>query len=395
MRRKISVFTATRAEYGLLYGLMQEIDADPELELQVIVTGAHLSPEYDFTCRNIEDDGFKINEKLEMLLSSDTAIGMIKSMGLALIGLAEIFERLRPDLLVLLGDRYETLAAAQAAIMHHIPIAHIAGGEISMGAVDDSIRHAITKMAHFHFVASEIYRKRVIQLGEAPDRVFDVGSTGIDQIKKLGLLSRQDLARALNFDLEPPFFLITYHPPTLESDAEHEILELLAALDHYPDIHLIITGSNADMGGRRINLLMKDYAARNPERVYYNTSLGQLKYLSAMQHCQLLIGNSSSAIIEAPFLKKAVVNVGSRQSGRLKAACIIDCKARQSDIRAAIEQALSPEFQARLPGVKSWYGDGNSAEKIKSILKNANLKGILQKKFYDLDFEVNKGPLNE
>jgi UDP-hydrolysing UDP-N-acetyl-D-glucosamine 2-epimerase len=388
MVRKICVLTGTRAEYGLLYGLMQEIAGDSDLELQVIATGAHLSPEYGLTCQNIENDGFNINEKLEMLLSSDTAVGMIKSMGLALIGLAEIFERLHPDLLVLLGDRYETLAAAQAALMHHIPIAHIAGGEVTEGAVDECMRHAITKMAHFHFVASEIYRKRVIQLGENPNHVFNVGSTGIDQLKKLHLLSRQDLAQALNFDLKRPFFLITYHPPTLQLEAEHEILELLAALDHYPDIHLIITGSNADMGGRRISALMKDYAAQNPERVYYNTSLGQLKYLSAMQHCQLLIGNSSSAIIEAPFLKKAVVNIGSRQSGRLKAACIIDCAARESDIRAAIDQALSPQFQTQLPGVKSLYGDGNSAEKIKEILKNVNLKGILPKKFYDLDFEI-------
>ncbi len=384
MNRKICVLTGTRAEYGLLYWLMQEIAADADLELQIIATGTHLSPEYGLTYQIIENDGFKINEKLEMLLSSDTAVGMAKSLGLAIIGLAEALERLRPDILVLLGDRYEILAAAQAAILHHITVAHIAGGEITEGAVDEYIRHAVTKMAHFHFVAAEIYRQRVIQLGEDPERVYNVGSTGIDHLKKLQLLSRQELAQALDFDLKPPFFLVSYHPPTLETEANDSAMELSATLHHYPNIKIVMTGSNADMGGRRISALMKDYAFKNPGRVYYSPSLGQLKYLSAMQHCQLLIGNSSSAIIEAPVFKKAVVNIGSRQSGRLKATCIVDCEPREADIKRAIDYALSPQFQAKLPGTKSLYGAGNSAEKIKEVLKKAHLSGILKKKFYDL-----------
>ena len=390
MHKKICVVTGSRAEYGLLQGLMQEIAMDSTLELQIIATGAHLSPEYGLTFQNIENDGFIINEKLEMLLSSDTALGMAKSLGLAVIGFADVLDRLHPDVLVLLGDRYEILAAAQAAMLVHIPIAHIAGGEITEGAVDELIRHAITKMAQLHFVAAEIYRKRVIQLGENPANVFNVGSTGIDHLKKLHLLSRQELAETLIFDLGKRFFLVAYHPATIESDTTNGAIELLEALDHYPYMHLIITGSNADMGGREINALMNDYACQNPSRVTYAASLGQTRFLSAMQHCDLIIGNSSSGIIEAPALKKAVVNIGSRQSGRLKAACIIDCEANHSAIITAIERALSSDFQTLLPNVQSLYGEGNSAERIKEVLKTVNPGEILKKKFYDVSYNINE-----
>ena len=385
---KICVVTGSRAEYGLLQGVMQEIAMDSSLQLQIIATGAHLSPEYDLTYQIIEFDGFRIDEKVEMLLSSDTGVGMAKSLGLGVIGFAEVLLRLHPDILVLLGDRYEILAAAQAAMLVQIPIAHIAGGEITEGAVDEYIRHAVTKMAQLHFTASEVYRKRVIQLGEHPAYVYNVGSTGIDNLNKMQLFSRQELAQSLNFDLGKGFFVVTYHSPTLEEDTANGAIELLAALDHYPDTNVIITGTNADKGSREITVVMSDYAAHNPNRVFYAVSLGQLRYLSAMSHCDLIVGNSSSGIIEAPFLKKAVVNIGSRQSGRLKAACIIDCKAKQADIKTAIDQALSPQFQALLPGVQSLYGEGNSAEKIITILKAINLTEIRKKKFYDVRFDV-------
>jgi UDP-N-acetylglucosamine 2-epimerase (non-hydrolysing)/GDP/UDP-N,N'-diacetylbacillosamine 2-epimerase (hydrolysing) len=388
--KKICVVTGSRAEYGLLQGLMQEIETDSSLELQIIVTGAHLSPEYGLTFHMIENDGFFINEKVEMLLSSDTAIGMTKSLGLGIICFADALDRLHPDILVLLGDRYEILAAAQAALLARIPVAHIAGGEITVGAVDELIRHAITKMAHLHFVASEVYRKRVIQLGENPACVFNVGSTGIDYLKKCQLLSRLELAQSLDFDLGKILFLITYHPPTLEPNTINGVKEMLGALDQFPDANLIITGSNADMGGKEINKVLHEYAGNNSDRVYFSISLGQQRYLSAMQQCNVIIGNSSSAIIEAPALKKAVVNIGSRQSGRLKADCIIECEAKQAHIKAAIEHALSSEFQANLPAVKSLYGEGNSARNIKDILKNANLVEIMKKKFYDLNFHIDE-----
>jgi UDP-N-acetylglucosamine 2-epimerase (non-hydrolysing)/GDP/UDP-N,N'-diacetylbacillosamine 2-epimerase (hydrolysing) len=386
--KKICIITGSRAEYGLLQGLMQEIVIDSTLELQVIATGTHLSPDFGLTYQTIEYDGFCINEKVEILLSSDTGVGMAKSLGLGVISFAEVLDRLHPDILVLLGDRYEILAAAQAAMLVQIPIAHIAGGEITEGAVDEFIRHAITKMAQLHFVTSEVYRKRVIQLGEHPASVFNVGSTGIDNLKKMQLLSRQELARSLNFDLGKRFFMVTYHSPTLEADTINGAIELLAALNHYPDAKLIITGSNADKGGKEINTLMNDYAWQNPNRVYYTASLGQLRYISAIWHCDIVIGNSSSGIIEAPALKKAVINIGSRQSGRLKAASIIDCQAKQAAIKTAIDQALSPQFQALLPGVQSLYGEGNSAEKIITILKAVDLTEIRKRKFYDVGFDV-------
>jgi UDP-hydrolysing UDP-N-acetyl-D-glucosamine 2-epimerase len=386
--KKICIITGSRAEYGLLQGLMQEILIDSTLELQVIATGTHLSPDFGLTYQTIEYDGFCINEKVEILLSSDTGVGMAKSLGLGVISFAEVLGRLHPDILVLLGDRYEILAAAQAAMLVQIPIAHIAGGEITEGAVDEFIRHAITKMAQLHFVTSEVYRKRVIQLGEHPASVFNVGSTGIDNLKKMQLLSRQELARSLNFDLGKRFFMVTYHSPTLETDTINGAMELLAALNHYPDAKLIITGSNADKGGKEINALMNDYYLQNPNRVYYSTSLGQLRYISAIRHCDIIIGNSSSGIFEAPALKKAVVNVGSRQSGRLKATCIVDCEPKRADIMTAIDQALSPQFQSLLPDTQSLYGEGNSVERIITILKADNLTEIRKKKFYDVCFDV-------
>lgn len=385
--RKIAIVTGSRAEYGLLYWLMKEISEDPELALQLIVTGSHLSPEFGLSYKQIEEDGFIINEKVEILLSSDTAIGMAKSLGLAVIGIADALQRLQPDILVILGDRYEIMAAAQAAMLLRIPIAHISGGESTEGALDEAIRHAITKMSHLHFVAAENYRKRVIQLGEEPSRVFNYGDTGLDNIKKLPLLSCNELEKEIDFKLGKISFLVAYHPTTLEmGNPEDPARELLAALDYYPHAHIIMTGSNADTGGRSISRLLEAYACDKEGRVRFYTSLGQLRFLSAMKHCKLVIGNSSSGIVEAPALKTAAVNIGDRQKGRLKAASIIDCRENQQDITTAIDRALSPEFQKQLAGVQSLYGDCNASRRIKEELKHVSLEGILRKKFYDVEY---------
>ncbi len=385
--RKIAIVTGSRAEYGLLYWLMKEIVADPELELQIIVTGTHLSPEFGFSYKRIEEDGFIINEKLEILLSSDTATGMAKSLGLGIIGFADAFQRLQPDMLVILGDRYEIMAAALDAMMLCIPIAHISGGESTEGVVDEAIRHSITKMAQLHFVAAEIYRKRVIQLGEEPDRVFNYGDPGLDNIQKIQLLSRDELEKQINFKFGELNFLVAYHPVTLEANSmEDQTRELLAALDSYPEAHIIMTGSNADTGGRTISHLMEEYARDRGDRVFFTSSLGQLRYLTAMKHCQILIGNSSSGIVEAPALKTASINIGDRQKGRLKAYSIIDCQETRRHITNAIDKALSAEFQEQLAGVQSLYGDCNASVRIKEELKHVNLSGILRKKFYDVKF---------
>lgn len=386
-KRKICVITGSRADYGLLYWLMKEIEADCRLELQIVVTGAHLAPEYGLTSAKIEDDGFIITESLEMLLSSDSAAGMTKSLGLGVIGFADIFRRLQPNLVVVLGDRYEILAAVQAAMLAQLPIAHISGGEITQGVVDEAIRHAITKMSHLHFVACEHYRKRVIQLGEGPERVFNFGDPGLDNLKRLALLAREELERQIGFQLGKVSFLVTYHPVTLEKRSGKDGLhELLAALDNYPEARIIITAPNADMGGRAIAHWLQQYAAERKERVLFTVSLGQLRYLSALKHCQAVIGNSSSGIVEAPALKTATVNIGDRQKGRVKAESVIDCREERRDIIAAIDQALSPEFQNRLAGVQSLYGDCNASWRIKEKLKEIDLNEIIRKRFYDLDY---------
>lgn len=386
--RKICIVTGSRAEYGLLCQLMNEINADPELELQIAVTGAHLSPEYGLSYKKIEADGFTINEKVEMLVSSDTAPGMAKSLGLAIIGFADAFKRLQPDILVLLGDRYEIMGTALAAMPAVIPIAHISGGEITEGSIDDAIRHSITKIAHLHFVANENYRQRVIQLGENPARVFNYGDPALDNIRKLPLLSRHELEQEINFKLGRLNFLVAYHPVTLiKRSIDLGLDELLAALDDYPHARIIITGSNADTGGWSINNTLQEYAGKRQNKVIFIKSMGQLRFLSAIKHCQLMIGNSSSAIVEAPALKTPAINIGLRQEGRLKAASIIDCREDRQDIKAAIDLALSPDFQKSLSQVQSLYGDCNASYRIKETLKSIDLNEIVRKKFYDIEFK--------
>ncbi|KNZ70108.1 UDP-N-acetyl-D-glucosamine 2-epimerase [Thermincola ferriacetica] len=387
-KKKVCIVTGTRAEYGLFYPLMQEILSDGTLALQICVTGMHLSPEFGLTYKEIEKNGFKIDEKVEMLLSSDSEVGVAKSIGLGIIGFADTFQRLNPDLVILLGDRFETMAAAMAAFVAKIPIAHLYGGELTEGAIDDAIRHSITKMSILHFVSTEEYRRRVIQLGEEPGRVFTVGALGIDNIRTLKLIDRNELEKEINFKLGRRSVLVTFHPVTLEHhSAAEQFLELLKALDYFSDLKIIFTRPNADPDGRVINRLIDGYVGSHPGKAIALTSMGQLKYLSAIRHVDAVVGNSSSGIIEVPSFGKPTVNIGDRQRGRVKAESVIDCEPQAEKIIEAMEKAFSPEFATFSRKVRNPYGEGNSAARIVKILKDS-LESVngLKKKFYDIDF---------
>jgi UDP-hydrolysing UDP-N-acetyl-D-glucosamine 2-epimerase len=380
--RRICVVTGTRAEYGLLYWLLRALQADPDVELQIVATGMHLSPEFGLTYRVIEQDGFSITAKVRMLLSDDTGIGMAKSTGLGVMGLADAFDHCHPEIVVLLGDRFESLSAAQAAMCMRIPIAHLHGGETTEGAIDDAVRHSITKMAHLHFVAAETYRRRVIQLGEAPERVYNFGSPGLDHLSRMEWMSRSQLEKCLSMQLGSPLLLATYHPVTLENDSASAMRRLLAALDAFPDANIVLTYSNADAEGRKLNQLVEQYAATKRGRVRAFASLGQQRYLSLMRVCDVVIGNSSSGLTEAPALKKATVNVGDRQRGRLKATSVLDCPEETAAIVSAIRTVLSEDFRARLPATRSLYGEGDASVAIADVLKRVPLGGLLRKQFH-------------
>lgn len=384
--QNITVFTGTRAEYGLLYWLLKDIQADEELILKLLVSGMHLAPEFGSTVIEIEKDGFNIDEKVEMLLASDTASGIIKSMGLGAIGYADALVRLHPDLLVVLGDRFEALAVVQAALILKIPVAHIHGGEITEGAYDDSIRHAITKMASFHFTSNEQHRKRVIQMGESPETVFNVGAIGLDHLKRDDFLSVKELSESLNFDLDMPYFLVTYHPVTLASEAaESTFKNLLKVIDQFPEKKVILTYPNADNGGRVIIALIEDYVKRNPQRVFAIPSLGFVRYLSAVRHSSVVIGNSSSGIIEVPSFQKPSVNIGIRQQGRLSSKSVINCETDCESISKAISTALNEDFLVLCQSATNPYGSGGAAKKICKKLKTLNRKPF--KHFFDLEFD--------
>ena len=384
-RRKICVITGTRAEYGLLYWTIVRLKEDPEVELQLVVTGMHLSPEFGLTYRQIESDGFRIDKKIEMLLSSDTTTGINKSLGLGIIGFGEAFAELRPDLILLLGDRFEIFAASSAAMISRIPVAHCHGGETTEGVIDESIRHSITKMSHLHFTANEVYQKRVIQLGEHPDKVLNVGALGIENINKLQLLNREQFEESIGYKLGEQNLLVTFHPVTLEvSSAEDQFRTLLKVLDELEGVKIIFTKANADTDGRIINQLIDEYAARNAEKAVAFTSLGQLRYLSALQHVDAVVGNSSSGLAEVPTFKKGTVNIGDRQRGRIKAASVVDCEPDYKSIKEAVKLVLDKNFQLSLKDVKNPYGEGNASGKIVEVLKNVQLETLLKKRFYDL-----------
>jgi len=382
--RKICIVTGNRAEYGLLYWLMKEIQEDADLELKIIATGAHLSPEFGLTYKQIEKDGFKIDKKIEMLLSSDTPIGISKSMGLGMIGFSEAYADLEPDIVVLLGDRFEIFSAAAAAMIARIPIAHLHGGEATEGTVDEAIRHSITKMSHLHFTATEEYRKRVIQLGEAPTRVFNVGGLGIDNIEKLKLLDREAFEHSIDFNLGKKNLLVTFHPVTLEhSTAKEQFQNLLNALDELQNARIVFTKPNADTEGRVIIKMIDDYVSQNSRESAAFISLGQLRYLSALQFVDGVVGNSSSGLAEAPTFKIGTINIGDRQRGRIKADSVINCEPTKESILMALEKLYSKEFQKKLKGVRNPYGEGGAAEKIKNIIKEKDISNILKKEFYD------------
>ncbi|MFN7119119.1 MAG: UDP-N-acetylglucosamine 2-epimerase [Saprospiraceae bacterium] len=388
-RRKIAIVTGTRAEFGLLYWLMREIAADDALELQIIATGMHLSPEFGLTYKTIEDSGFQIAKKVEILLSSDTPVGIAKSMGLGLIAFAEAFTELNPAMIVLLGDRFELLAAASAATVCRIPIAHIHGGETTEGAVDEAFRHAITKMSYLHFTATDTYRNRVIQLGEHPDRVFNTGAPGLDNIAKLNLLSKRELEQVLDFQFGQQNLLVTFHPVTLENaSAEGQFSALLQALDELENTKIIFTLPNADTEGRIIIKLIQDYVAQHAVKAKAFISLGQLNYLSTLQYIDAVVGNSSSGLLEAPSFKIATVNIGDRQKGRILAESVISCAPEYAAIRAAIAKALSLDFKQQLAQVENPYGQAGASLRIKNILKSIDLRKGLKKTFYDLSNKV-------
>lgn len=383
MNRRICVVTGSRADYGLVRWVMEGIRKTPGLDLQVIATGMHLSPEFGLTYREIEKDGFVIDAKVDMKLESDTPAGLAKSMGLGLIGFGEALERLQPDVMLVLGDRFEMLPAVAAATVARIPVAHMHGGETTEGAFDEGIRHAITKMSHLHFVAAEEYRRRVVQLGEDPGRVFLVGGLGVDNIKKLTFLDRTQLESRLEFQLGPKNLLITFHPVTLENaTSSGQMAELLAALDAREETKLIFTMPNADTGGRALIDMIEAFVADHPNARAY-TSLGQLVYLSCMRHVDAVVGNSSSGLTEAPSFGKGTINIGDRQQGRLKAESVIDCSPDRASIARAFDRLDSSAFQSALLNVRNPYGEGGASEQIVRVLKDYPLESILRKSFHD------------
>jgi len=382
---KICIATGTRAEYGLLKPLIEKISADDEFTLQLLVTGAHLSPEFGLTYRQIEFDGYRIDAKVEMLLSSDTAEGITKSMGLGMIGYADAFKQLSPDLLVILGDRYEMLAVASTALIFRIPIAHISGGELTEGAYDDAIRHAITKMSALHFTSTEAYRQRVIQLGEQPERVYNVGAIGLDNFRSLKLLSKGELEKELNITFHRFNYLVGFHPETLSHQSvEVQFNELLQAIDMQTDSFFIFTKSNADTNGRIINQMMETYVNKHPEKSVLFASLGTLRYLSVMTLVTAVLGNSSSGIVEAPSIPTATINIGDRQKGRIQAESIINCNANKEEIVSAFHKVKSEEFRKKIENVINPYGNGTTSNQIMKIFKTLSPERLSRKTFYDI-----------
>lgn len=391
MKKIISILTATRAEYGLLSPIIKKLNMVEEFEVKIVATGMHLSHEFGMTYQEIEQDGFTIHKKIEILKDGNTSTGVSKAMGHALFGFSEYFEDLKPDLLIVLGDRYETLAVCCAAMNAKIPIAHLYGGETTEGAIDEAIRHAITKMSYLHFTSTAEYRKRVIQLGESPDRVFQVGAIGIENILNVDLLAKKELEKNLNLKLNKPYAVVTFHPSTLEEEnVIKQFNELLKACDEHKELNYIFTKANADVNGGIINKLIDTYALEN-ENVTAFTSLGMLRYLSTLKYCMMVIGNSSSGLIEAPSFGIPTINIGDRQKGRLYSDSVIHCVVDKLAITKSIDIALSKEFQEKAKNTINPYGDGKTSDKIVGIIKDFMLKDKmnLKKQFYNISFEVN------
>jgi len=385
LNQNICVITGTRAEYGLLRWVMNLIDKEETFNLQIIATGMHLSPEFGLTYKDIEKDGFKINRKVEMLTSSDTSVGIAKSMGLGLIGFADVLNELKPDLIVVLGDRFEIFSAVSAAMTARIPVAHIHGGETTEGVIDEAIRHSITKMSHLHFVAAKEYYSRVIQLGEQPKNVFLVGGVGVDSIKKINLLKKNELEKSLGIEFSKKNLLITFHPVTLENKtAASQLKELLSAVSDLKDTQLIFTLPNADTDSRELIVLIHKFVSQHANAHAY-PSLGQLRYLSCIKYMDGVVGNSSSGLLEVPSFKKGTINIGERQRGRLQASSVINCEPIRDSIGNAIKKLYSEQFQKSLKNTVNPYGEGDASEKIVSSIKSVVLDNLVKKSFYDIN----------
>ncbi len=389
VRRKICIVTGTRAEYGIMSRLMQSLKEDDRVELQIVATNMHLSPEFGLTVKEIEDDGFKVDKKVEMLLSSDTPTGTVKSMGLASIGLADAYAELSPDLIVILGDRYEMLAAASAALIFGIPVAHLYGGEITEGAYDDAIRHAITKLSYLHFTSTEEYRRRVIQMGEAPERVYWVGALGADNISNSATMSLAELEESIGAHLGKSFLLVTFHPVTREpGSAEAQTMALLSALEEIIDRHnILFTMPNSDTDGRIVVAMIQDWAKDHPGKACAVTSLGRARYYSALSHCAAVVGNSSSGLVEAPSFRKPTLNIGNRQKGRAQGNTVVNCEATLEEIRKGLSRILEPEAIAEIAkkGVNPYVKPG-TLEAIHSALVETPLPLNASKHFYNINF---------
>ena len=385
--KRVCVVTGTRAEYGLLKPVINKISKDDELELCLIVTGMHLSPEFGMTYREIENDGYEIGHKVEMLLSADTPSSIVKSMGVEMIGFADVYAEEQPDMVVLLGDRYEILVAATAAMVHRIPIAHIHGGESTEGAIDEAIRHSITKMSMLHFASTEVYKKRIIQLGEQPERVFSVGALGVENVKSLSLLSRKELEESIQFSFDKATVMVTYHPVTLENDTvENQFTNLLTVLKKHKELQIIFTKANADTDGRVINQMIDQFVLENSNRSIAFTSMGQLRYLSALQYCVAVVGNSSSGIIEVPSFGIPTVDIGERQKGRVRAESVIHCGTEESEIESAMKEALSDAGREKAKQSMNPFEGVDTSKRIIEVIKKYLKQGIVLKKhFYDIN----------
>jgi len=386
MTKKICIITGTRAEYGLLRPLIDKINLSNDFELKLVATAMHLSLEFGLTYKLIEADGFIIDKKIEILLSSDTAVGISKSVGLAIISFSEYFSEETPDLVIVLGDRFEIFSVVTAATLAKIPVAHVHGGETTEGAYDEAFRHCISKMSYLHFTSTEEYKRRVIQLGEDPSRVFNVGALGVENIKRLSLIDVNTLEDHINFKLDKPYGLVTFHAVTLEtSTSESQVCELLMALDSFPNMKFLITNGISDSNGRIINSLLEDYSEKNKDRIKLFTSMGQIAYLSAMKHCSMVLGNSSSGIIEAPTFNIPTINIGDRQKGRIQTKSIINCTSKKDAIIESIKKALNVDYINSLNSIVNPYDGGDTSCKIMDILIKVLHSPInLKKKFYDL-----------
>lgn len=385
-KKRVCVFTGTRAEYGLLRPLMARIKADKNLRLQVIAAGMHLSRKFGHTYKEILRDGFKIDYKASIPLADDSSLGLCSSVSAGLVNIGRAYAKLNPDAVIILGDRFEALSAAIAAVFFKVPVVHLHGGESTFGLIDEPIRHSITKMSWLHFTSTGEYRKRVIQLGENPDTVFNVGAVGLDNIKSMKLLSRKELLRQLQLPRDSRIAAVTFHPVTLDRESPaRQFSRLLGALDSFPGLKLVFTMPNADPGNRAIVKLIERYVRRNPLRTRAFSSLGQLRYLSLLKHAEIVIGNSSSGIIEAPSFFTPTVNIGDRQKGRVHGDTVIDCPARVNSIVSAMEKGLSASFHEHCRNLKNPYGDGKTSARIMEILKRSlNSEIDLMKVFHDL-----------